>query len=44
MITQGIISLGTFAIAVAVFVSQWWGRVPVWVAVIAAAAVGQLLL
>lgn len=44
VITQGITSVGTLLIAVAVFASQWWGRVPIWAAVVAAAAVGQLLL
>ncbi len=44
VITHGLVSPGTVAIAVAVFVSQWWSRVPIWVAVVAAAVLGQLLL
>ncbi|MCL3838199.1 chromate efflux transporter [Aeromicrobium duanguangcaii] len=43
VITQGIVSVGTALIAVAVFASQWWGRIPVWAAVLAAAALGQLI-
>lgn len=44
VITQGVTSVGTLLIAVAVFASQWWGRAPIWAAVIAAGIVGQLLL
>ncbi len=44
VITQGIISVGTLLIAAAVFASQWWGRVPIWAAVVLSAVVGQLLL
>ena len=44
VITQGIISVGTLLIALAVAASQWWGRVPIWAAVLASALAGQLLL
>jgi len=44
VITQGIISWGTLAVAVAVFASQWWGRIPIWLAVVAAGVLGQLFL
>lgn len=44
VITQGIVSWGTLAVAVAVFASQWWARIPIWLAVVAAGVLGQLFL
>lgn len=44
VITQGIVSWGTLAVAAAVFASQRWTRVPIWLAVVVSAVVGHVLL